>query len=87
MERQKRSAIGLLAALLISMSVNTAFAENQLNSFSDVPTSHPNYTAIMGLKSKGIINVPKQLHEGVFLINFRVNNKIYKTSRIIISNK
>lgn len=56
MERQKRSAIGLLAALLISMSVNTAFAESQLNSFSDVPTSHPNYTAIMGLKSKGIIN-------------------------------
>jgi hypothetical protein len=37
--------------------------------------------------SKGIINLPQQLHQGIFLINFKVNNRIYKTSRIIIANK
>lgn len=56
MERQKRSAIGILAALLMSISVNTAFAADTLNTFTDVSTSHPNYTAIMGLKTRGVIS-------------------------------
>ena len=37
--------------------------------------------------SKGIINLSEQLHQGILFVTFKVNNKVYKTSRIIIANK
>jgi len=56
MKRQKRSAIGLLIGLLLSLSAHTAFAADTLNGFTDVSTSHPNYLAIQGLKDRGVIS-------------------------------
>ncbi len=51
--KQTIGSIGILAVLMLSTPLAAATAPS--GGFSDVPTTHPNYSAIMDLKERGII--------------------------------
>lgn len=52
--KQTIGSIGILAVLMLSIPMAAATTPGA--GFSDVPTTHPNYPAIMDLKERGIIN-------------------------------
>ncbi len=54
--KQTLAGIAAGAILMLTLPISVATTMAQTSGFSDVPVSHPNYTAIMDLKARGIID-------------------------------